>query len=155
MLGHLAGEELYNHACLNGDLETFRAMVRAAGITGGYDEFNQWCVRQRRGLPIGEVLAEWREANGETRHRMTALGRDAPLTTAAGPYPAGLQAFHYSSEYATHADDVGAAGGTRRTARTDRVAGQLRPVRADRAGHPSQNLDPQRQQPHPQLLGRS
>ena len=109
VLGHLAGEELYNHACLNGDLETFRAMVRAAGITGGYDEFNQWCVRQRRGLPIGEVLAEWREANGETRHRMTALGRDAPLVTAGGPYPAGLQAFHYSSEYATHADDVGAA----------------------------------------------
>ena len=50
VLGHLAGEELYNHACLNGDLETFRAMMRAAGITGGYDEFNQWCVRQRRGL---------------------------------------------------------------------------------------------------------
>ena len=39
---------------------------------------------------------------------MTKLGRDAPLTTAAGPYPAGLQAFHYSSEYATHADDVAA-----------------------------------------------
>jgi hypothetical protein len=99
---------LYNHACLNGDIETFRAMMRAAGITGGYDEFNQWCVRQRRGLPVSEVLAEWREANGETRHRMTQLGRDAPLTTAAGPYPAGLQAFHYSSEYATHADDVAA-----------------------------------------------
>ncbi len=109
VLGHLAGEELYNHACLNGDIETFRAMMRAAGITGGYDEFNQWCVRQRHGLPVSEVLAEWREANGETRHRMTELGRDAPLTTAAGPYPAGLQAFHYSSEYATHADDVGAA----------------------------------------------
>ena len=119
VLSHLAGEELYNHACLNGDLETFRAMVRAAGITGGYDEFNQWCVRQRRGLPTGEVLAEWREANGETRHRMTELGRDAPLTTAAGPYPAGLQAFHYSSEYATHADDVGApAAAAERPGRT-------------------------------------
>lgn len=108
VLGHLAGEELYNHACLNGDLESFRAMVRAAGITGGYDEFNQWCVRQRRGLPVDEVLAEWREANAETRERMTALGRDTPLITAAGPYPAGLQAFHYGSEFATHADDVGA-----------------------------------------------
>ncbi len=87
VLSHLAGEELYNHACLNGDLETFRAMVHAAGITGGYDEFNQWCVRQRRGLPVGEVLAEWREANAETRHRMTLLGRlalteqDAPVKT--------------------------------------------------------------------------
>ena len=57
VLSHLAGEELYNHACLNGDLETFRATMRAAGITGGYDEFNQWCVRQRRGLPVSEVLA--------------------------------------------------------------------------------------------------
>ena len=108
VLAHLAGEELYNHACLNNDLDGFRAMLRAAGITGGFHDFNQWCVRQRRGLPAAEVLAEWREANAETRHRMAALGRDAPLMTAAGPYPAGLQALHYSSEYATHADDVGA-----------------------------------------------
>ena len=147
VLSHLAGEELYNHACLNGDIETFRAMMRAAGITGGYDEFNQWCVRQRRGLPVSEVLAEWREANGETRHRMTQLGRDAPLTTAAGPYPAGLQAFHYSSEYATARQPARAAkaggGRRRRTARTHRVAGQLRAVRPDRAGRPGQNLDQQ------------
>jgi uncharacterized protein (TIGR03083 family) len=108
VLGHLAGEELYNHACLNGDIDSFRATVRAAGITGGYEEFNQWCVRQRRGLPTAEVLGEWREANAETRHRMNMLGRDAPLITAAGPYPVGLQALHYSSEFATHADDVGA-----------------------------------------------
>ena len=108
VLAHLAGEELYNHACLNGDLDGFRAMLRAKGITGGYDEFNAWCVRQRRGLPVAEVLAEWRMANAETRHRMTLLGRDSPLATAAGPYPAGLQALHHSSEYATHADDVGA-----------------------------------------------
>jgi mycothiol maleylpyruvate isomerase-like protein len=57
VLAHLAGAELYNHACLNGGLDGFR---------------------------------------------------DAPLLTAAGPYPAGLQAFHCSSDYATHADDVGA-----------------------------------------------
>jgi uncharacterized protein (TIGR03083 family) len=106
VLAHLAGAELYNHACLNGDLDGFRGMLRAAGIAGGYNEFNEWCVRQRRGLPAAEVLAEWREANAETRERMTALGRDAPLLTAAGPYPAGLQAFHCSSDYATHADDV-------------------------------------------------
>jgi len=108
VLAHLAGAELYNHACLNGDLDGFRAMLRAAGISGGFTEFNQWCVRQRRGLPAAEVLAEWREANGETRQRLTELGRDAPLLTAAGPYPVGLQAFHCGSDYATHADDVGA-----------------------------------------------
>jgi uncharacterized protein (TIGR03083 family) len=108
VLAHLAGAELYNHACLDNDLASFRAMVRDAGITGGVNEYNAWCVRQRRGLPAAEVLAEWREANGETRHRMAALDRDAPLMTAAGPYPAGLQALHYSSDLATHADDIGA-----------------------------------------------
>ncbi len=108
VLAHLAGAELYNHACLNAGLDGFRGMVRAAGIAGGNREFNEWCVRQRRGLPAAEVLAEMREANAETRQRLTDLGRDAPLLTAAGPYPAGLQAFHCGSDYATHADDVGA-----------------------------------------------
>jgi hypothetical protein len=39
---------------------------------------------------------------------MRALGPDALLETMAGPYPVDRQAFHYDSEYATHADDVGA-----------------------------------------------
>ena len=89
VLSHLAGEELYNHACLNGDIETFRAMLRAAGITGGYDEFNQWCVRQRRGLPVSEVLAEWREANGETRHRMTGARPRRAADHRGRPLPGG------------------------------------------------------------------
>ena len=107
VLGHLAGEELYNHACLDDDLAGFSALLAQEGITG-YEEFNEWCVRQRRGRPVTEVLAEWRDENGETRRRMRALGRDAMLPTSVGPYPVGLQAFHYASEYATHADDVGA-----------------------------------------------
>jgi uncharacterized protein (TIGR03083 family) len=106
VLGHLAGEELYNHACLDGDLDGFLAMVDREGAGDGFDGFNEWCVRQRRGLPVDQVLAEWREQNGRTRRRMRALGRDAMLTTLAGPYPVGLQTFHYDSEYATHADDV-------------------------------------------------
>src|ERR1700684_1643406 len=65
----LAGEELYTHACLNGDIETFRAMMRAAGITGGYDEFNQWCVRPRRGPPAGGGLGERRAATAARPHR--------------------------------------------------------------------------------------
>ncbi|RAY15964.1 hypothetical protein DPM19_09465 [Actinomadura craniellae] len=106
VLGHLAGEELYNHACLDDDLDGFLAAV--GGVGGGVDGFNEWCVRERRSRPVGEVLAEWREKNARTRRRMRALGRDAPLPTLAGPYPAGRQALHYSSEYATHADDVAA-----------------------------------------------
>ena len=106
VLGHLAGEELYNHACLDGDLTELFARLQVAGISG-FNDFNEWCVRERRGVPVGEVLAEWRDADGETRGRMRELGRDGTLQTSAGPYPAGLQAFHYASEFATHADDVG------------------------------------------------
>ena len=68
---------------------------------------------------------------------MTALGRDAPLITAAGPYPAGLQAFHYSSEFATHADDVGApvAPGEEPGRTAWRVSfGQVRARRAELTG---------------------
>ncbi len=107
VLGHLAGEELYNHACLENRLESFYAMLDAEGIAG-YTEFNEWCVRRRRGLPVAEVLAEWRDQNGRTRARMRELGRDALIETSVGPYPVGAQTFHYDSEYATHADDVGA-----------------------------------------------
>lgn len=107
VLGHLAGEELYNQACLDGTLEDLRRLMAAEGLDG-YEAFNEWCVRQRRDLPVRDVLQEWREKNGDTRRRMRALGPDHLLPTMAGPYPVGLQTFHYSSEYATHADDVGA-----------------------------------------------
>ncbi|WP_182873160.1 maleylpyruvate isomerase family mycothiol-dependent enzyme [Microbispora sp. H10670] len=108
VLAHLAGEELYNHACLDGDIDGFFEMLEHEGVRGGFDGFNEWCVRRRRGLPVEQVLDEWRTKNAETRRRMRALGRDGTLHTSAGPYPVGLQTFHYDSEYATHADDVGA-----------------------------------------------
>ncbi|MBG0830451.1 maleylpyruvate isomerase family mycothiol-dependent enzyme [Planomonospora sp. ID67723] len=111
VLAHLAGEEMYNHACLDDDIDGFFARLEHEGIQGGVAGFNDWCVRRRRNRPVEDVLAEWRQGNGETRRRMRALGRDALLPTSAGPYPVGLQAFHYASEYATHADDVGAPVG--------------------------------------------
>ncbi|MBP2704564.1 maleylpyruvate isomerase family mycothiol-dependent enzyme [Microbispora sp. RL4-1S] len=107
VLAHLAGEELYNHACLDRDVDGFYEMLEHEGVRGGYEEFNEWCVRRRRRLPVEQVLDEWRGKNAQTRSRMRELGRDGSLATAVGPYPAGLQAFHYSSEFATHADDVG------------------------------------------------
>jgi len=107
VLGHLAGEELYNQACLDGTVPELVAWMSEEGISG-YDDFNEWCVRQRASLPVEEVLREWRDKNGDTRRRMRELGRDATLKTMAGPYPVGHQTFHYDSEYATHADDVGA-----------------------------------------------
>jgi uncharacterized protein (TIGR03083 family) len=108
VLAHLAGEELYNHACLDGDIDGFYEMLEREGVRGGYDDFNEWCVRKRRGLPVWEVLDEWRTKSEETRRRMRQLGRDGTLRTSVGPYPVGQQTFHYDSEYATHADDVGA-----------------------------------------------
>ncbi|MEU1722223.1 maleylpyruvate isomerase family mycothiol-dependent enzyme [Actinomadura sp. ATCC 39365] len=107
VLAHLAGEEAYNHACLDGTVQELLTRVAAEGVTG-FNDFNEWSVRQRRDVPVEEVLQEWRAKNGETRERMRALGPDALIDTMAGPYPVGLQTFHYDSEYATHADDVGA-----------------------------------------------
>jgi uncharacterized protein (TIGR03083 family) len=113
VLGHLAGEELYNHACLDDDLAGFASRVAAAGLggPGDYSAFNEWCVRERRDTPAAVVLDEWLSASAETRRRMRELGagsRGSMLTTSVGPYPVWLQAFHYCSEFATHADDVGA-----------------------------------------------
>ncbi len=113
VLGHLAGEEMYNHACLDDDLAGFAARVAEAGIggPGDYNVFNEWCVRERRDTPAEAVLDEWRSANTETRRRMRERGagsRDATLATSVGPYPVWLQTVHYCSEFATHADDVGA-----------------------------------------------
>jgi uncharacterized protein (TIGR03083 family) len=107
VLGHLAGEELYNHACLDGTVDELFARLDREGVGGGFHGFNEWCVRERRGLPVEEVLAEWRERNAVTRRRMRERGRDGTLQTAVGEYPVGLQTFHYDSEFATHADDVG------------------------------------------------
>ncbi|MEV0389614.1 maleylpyruvate isomerase family mycothiol-dependent enzyme [Nonomuraea sp. NPDC050643] len=107
VLAHLAGEELYNHACLDGTVQELMNRLSGEGVTG-FNDFNEWCVRVRRDLPVEEVLEEWRVKNGETRRRMRELGPGASLDTMAGPYPVGRQAFHYDSEYATHADDVGA-----------------------------------------------
>ncbi len=110
VLAHLAGEEAYNHACLEDDLARFTTCLDKEGVTG-FSGFNEWSVQVRRGLPVGKIIDEWRTRNGDTRRRMRALGRDASVPTFAGPYPVGLQTFHYCSEYATHADDVGAPGG--------------------------------------------
>jgi uncharacterized protein (TIGR03083 family) len=110
VLAHLAGEEAYNHACLDDDPQSLFARLEKVGITGLAD-FNDWTVRTRRDRPVADVLDEWRTENGDTRRRMRALGRDATLPTMAGQYPVGLQTFHYGSEYATHADDVGVPDG--------------------------------------------
>ncbi|HEX2314907.1 MAG TPA: maleylpyruvate isomerase family mycothiol-dependent enzyme [Thermomonospora sp.] len=110
VLAHLAGEELYNQACLDDDLQGLFARLDKEGVSD-LGAFNDWCVTTRRDVPVADVLAEWRGKNGDTRRRMRERGADATLSTMAGPYPVGLQTFHYCSEFATHADDVGAPVG--------------------------------------------
>jgi uncharacterized protein (TIGR03083 family) len=110
VLAHLAGQEAYNHACLDDDLKGLSARMESEGIVSVAD-FNDWTVRTRRDRPVAEVLEEWRTENGDTRRRVRTLGRDAMLPTMSGPYPVGLQVLHYASEYATHGDDVGVPDG--------------------------------------------
>lgn len=107
VLGHLAGEEDYNQACLDGTVDELFGRLREEGAGGDLGAVNEWYVRQWRGRSVAEALARWREANRSTRQRMRERGRDGTVRTAVGPYPAGLQTFHYASELATHADDVG------------------------------------------------
>jgi uncharacterized protein (TIGR03083 family) len=101
---HLAATETYHHACLDGRArELFEAMA-ARGVSG-LSEANELGVRDRDGVPNDEVVAEWRTADADTRHRMR--GRDGgDMDSSVGPYPVRLQAFHVASELAIHADDM-------------------------------------------------
>lgn len=101
---HLAGDEVYFHACLDDQVGELFAAAAAKGATDVHS-FNAIEVEARAGRSVGEVLAEWRAANAETRRRMRE--RDGGDTaTSVGPYPVRLQAFHIASELATHADDM-------------------------------------------------
>src|SRR4051794_7960900 len=51
VLAHLAGEEAYNHACLDDELDELFGHLAKAGI-GDFHEFNEWTVRTRRDLPV-------------------------------------------------------------------------------------------------------
>ena len=76
VLGHLAGAEMYNHACLDDDVAGFFSVMQEEAGAGGpqdYGSFNEWCVRERRGTPAAVVLDEWLSASGETRWRMRDL----------------------------------------------------------------------------------
>jgi uncharacterized protein (TIGR03083 family) len=105
MLGHLAGSEEYNHACLDDTLPAFLEGLGERGATD-LDSFNAIGVADRAGRSSDEVLAEWRETCRRTTRELRARdGGDIP--TMVGRYPARWQAFHLASELAAHADDVG------------------------------------------------
>jgi uncharacterized protein (TIGR03083 family) len=107
IVSHLAAGEAYNRACLD---DKVQELFEEAAKHGANDlnSFNNWTVELRKDRTADEVLAEWRGANDYTRSEMRKRGRDGSVATSVGPYPIELQAFHLASEYATHADDIGA-----------------------------------------------
>jgi uncharacterized protein (TIGR03083 family) len=105
VLAHLASTESYHHACLDDTLSEFLERGLDAGAAD-VATFNELGIRSYDGRPPAEILAEWRDANAETRTRMRE--RDGgTMTTMVPNYPVRRQAFHVASELATHADDVG------------------------------------------------
>jgi len=105
LLGHLAGGEDYNTAVLDDSVGALFERVGARGVTD-VNSFNALGVADRADTPVAEVLEEWREST--TRNHRGLRHRDGQLlNTAAGPYPARLQAFHLAAELAIHADDAG------------------------------------------------
>lgn len=105
VLAHLAGNERYHRACLDGEVAAFRRELAEAGLDNR-DAFNDREVRDRRGRPVAAVLAEWRDGNGHTRSLLRGRDPGGTVATLTGPYPVPLYAFHLASGLATHADDV-------------------------------------------------
>lgn len=106
LLAHLDFVEVYHTACLDDDLQAFLMKGAEAGATD-LASFNDYGVTSRADIPNDELVDTWHGRNREVRKRFRERGRDADMTSSAGPYPVGLMAFHVASEYATHADDMG------------------------------------------------
>ena len=116
IVSHLAAGETYNRACLDDRVEQLFEEAARNGATD-MNGFNDWTVRLRADRTAEEVLSEWRGANDYTRAEMRKRGRAGTIATSVGAYPIELQAFHLASEYATHADDMGAPVGADEAAR--------------------------------------
>jgi uncharacterized protein (TIGR03083 family) len=101
MVAHFDSDEEYNEACLDNTLEAL-----AANFTS-IDEFNQRQVQKRAHLSNEEILKQWRTRQARVRKDWEELGLNTKITTIVGPYPLQAQIWHITSEYATHADDIG------------------------------------------------
>ncbi|CAB1055917.1 hypothetical protein D1BOALGB6SA_651 [Olavius sp. associated proteobacterium Delta 1] len=101
MVAHFDSDEAYNEACLDNTLEAL-----AAGFSS-IAEFNQRQVQNRAHLSTEKVLKQWRTRQAMVRKKWEALGLNTKIKTIVGPYPLRAQIWHITSEYATHADDMG------------------------------------------------
>jgi uncharacterized protein (TIGR03083 family) len=103
VLAHLAASEAYHHACLDGEVKAWLARQASKGGTD-LASFNALGIAERADQPSARLLAEWRQANADTRRRFREDGDT--IDTSVGPYPRRWQAFHVAGELATHADDM-------------------------------------------------
>jgi len=105
VLGHLAAGEDYHRACLDGTVAAFLAVFAERGATD-LDSVNALGVADYAALSPAQVLARWRAASADNRHRFRERGGGI-VDTSIGDYPCRWQAFHVAAELATHADDIG------------------------------------------------
>jgi len=105
VLGHLAAGEDYHRACLDGTVAAFLAGFAERGGTD-LDSVNALGVADHAALSPAEVLARWRAASADNRHRFRERA-DGVVDTSVGDYPSRWQAFHVAAELATHGDDIG------------------------------------------------
>ncbi len=101
MAAHLDSDEEYNEACLN---DTVGDLI--ADFTS-LDDFNKRQIQKRAHLSNAEMLTQWRDRQSRVRDAWEKLGLKAKIPTFIGPYPLHAQIWHITSEYATHADDMG------------------------------------------------
>jgi uncharacterized protein (TIGR03083 family) len=101
VVAHLSDDEVYNEACLRGD-------VGELDFSGGLDASNERGVRRRRRLSPTQVREEWERRQQHVRRAWGQIGLKGEIETAgAGRYPLRLQVWHLAREYAIHADDIG------------------------------------------------
>ena len=105
VLGHLAADEDYFRACLDGTVTAFLAGFAERGGTD-LDSVNALGVADYAALSPAEVLSRWRAASAKNRRGFRERG-DGAVDTSVGDYPCRWQAFHGAAEPATHADDIG------------------------------------------------
>jgi uncharacterized protein (TIGR03083 family) len=101
MVAHLDSDEEYNEACLNDTVGTL-----IAGFTS-IDDFNDRQIQKRAHLSNEEILHQWLVRQAHVRKTWEQLGLEVEVPTFIGPYPLHAQIWHITSEYATHADDMG------------------------------------------------
>lgn len=103
LLAHLVSVEEYTRAGLD---NAVKDLLTRSGATG-YEDFNEWGVRQRDGMSPDELLALWQRECARNRAELRERGAEATMDTSVGQYPVLRQTCYLASELAIHADDAG------------------------------------------------